>query len=327
MKLINLQTALAAILPIAFLFVSPIAAQECQCPLQAAKMAAKKHQMELMTVSTAAQEMDIVDTAVKAGAFKTLVAAVTAADLGEALKSKGPFTVFAPTDEAFAKLPKGTVETLLKPENKKQLIAILKYHVVKGKVMAGDVVKLTSAPSLQGSKINIKVVDGKVMLNEKTQVVKTDIGTSNGVIHVIDSVIMPPADIVDTAVSAKKFNTLVAAVKAAGLVETLKSEGPFTVFAPTDDAFAKIDGATLKSLLLPENKEKLTAILTYHVVPGRVAAADVVKLNSAKTVNGSEVSIKVENGTVMVDNAKVVATDIDCGNGIIHIIDSVIMPK
>ncbi|MCL4160454.1 UNVERIFIED_CONTAM: hypothetical protein GTU68_025592 [Idotea baltica] len=138
---------------------------------------------------------------------------------------------------------------------------------------------------------------------------------------------MPPADIVDTAVAAKKFTTLVAAVKAAGLVETLKGDGPFTVFAPTDEAFAKIDADTIKSLLKPENKAKLASILTYHVVSGRVAAADVVKLQSAKTVNGAEVTIKVVDGSVMIDGAKVVATDIDCGNGIIHIIDSVIMPK
>lgn len=135
-----------------------------------------------------------------------------------------------------------------------------------------------------------------------------------------------PADIVDTAVSAK-FNTLVAAVKAAGLVETLKSKGPFTVFAPTDEAFAKLPEETLKNLLKPENKEQLAAILTYHVVAGKVMAADVVKLTGAKTVNGQSVSIKVADGVVMVDGAKVTKTDIECGNGVIHIIDTVILPK
>jgi uncharacterized surface protein with fasciclin (FAS1) repeats len=134
-------------------------------------------------------------------------------------------------------------------------------------------------------------------------------------------------DIVDTAVSAGSFNTLVAAVKAGDLVETLKGEGPFTVFAPTDDAFAKLPKGTLEELLKPENKAKLQAILTYHVVPGKVMASDVLGLSSAKTVNGQDVSIKVENGSVMVDNAKVIKTDIVCSNGVIHVIDTVILPQ
>lgn len=133
-------------------------------------------------------------------------------------------------------------------------------------------------------------------------------------------------DIVDTAVSAKQFNTLVAAVKAAGLVETLKGEGPFTVFAPTDDAFAKLPEGTVESLLKPENKEKLIAVLTYHVVPGKVMAADVVKLTEAKTAQGSTVDIKVAKGKVMVDNANVIKTDIECSNGVVHVIDAVILP-
>jgi transforming growth factor-beta-induced protein len=134
-------------------------------------------------------------------------------------------------------------------------------------------------------------------------------------------------DIVDTAVGAGDFTTLVAAVKAAGLVETLKSEGPFTVFAPTDAAFAKLPAGTVESLLKPENKEKLVAILTYHVVPGKVMAADVVKLTEAKTVQGKSATVKVDGGTVMIDGAKVVKTDIPCTNGVIHVIDAVILPE
>lgn len=137
-----------------------------------------------------AAEKDIVDTAVGAGSFKTLVAAVKAAGLVETLKGEGPFTVFAPTDEAFAKLPKGTVEDLLKPENKKKLVAVLTYHVVPGKVMAKDVVGLKEAKTVQGSSAKITVADGKVKI-DAANVVKTDIVTSNGVIHVIDSVILP----------------------------------------------------------------------------------------------------------------------------------------
>ncbi|MCC5847438.1 MAG: fasciclin domain-containing protein [Verrucomicrobia bacterium] len=136
---------------------------------------------------------DIVDTAVAAGTFETLVAAVQAADLVDALKGEGPLTVFAPTDAAFAALPEGTVENLLKPENKEQLVAILTYHVVAGKVTAADVVELDSAETLQGSEIKISVEEGSVKINQAT-VVTADIMTSNGVIHVIDAVIMPPSE-------------------------------------------------------------------------------------------------------------------------------------
>ncbi|UCC68703.1 MAG: fasciclin domain-containing protein [Armatimonadota bacterium] len=136
-----------------------------------------------------------------------------------------------------------------------------------------------------------------------------------------------PKDIVDTAVAAGSFETLVAALQAAGLVEILKGEGPFTVFAPTDDAFSKLPEGTLEDLLKPENKEKLTSILTYHVVPGKVMAADVIGLESATTVNGQDVAIRSEGDTVMLDGARVVQTDIECSNGVIHVIDSVITPK
>ena len=134
-------------------------------------------------------------------------------------------------------------------------------------------------------------------------------------------------DIVDTAVAADGFSTLVAAVKAAGLVDTLKGKGPFTVFAPTDEAFAKLPKGTLESLLKPENKDKLAGILTYHVVAGKVLAADVVKLTEADTVQGSPVKIKVKDGKVMVNQANVVKTDIHCKNGVIHVLDAVILPN
>jgi uncharacterized surface protein with fasciclin (FAS1) repeats len=134
-------------------------------------------------------------------------------------------------------------------------------------------------------------------------------------------------DIVDTAVGAGDFKTLVTAVKAAGLVDTLKGKGPFTVFAPTDEAFAKLPKGTVESLLKPENKEKLQAVLKYHVVPGNVKAADVVKLKEAETAQGQAVKITVKDKKVMVDNANVVKTDIECSNGVIHVIDAVILPK
>lgn len=273
------------------------------------------------------EKKNIVETAVGAGSFKTLVAAVQAAGLVDTLSGKGPFTVFAPTDEAFAKLPEGTVETLLKPENKDKLVAILTYHVVPGKVMAKDV-KTMAAKTVNGQEAQLKVTDNGVYI-DNAKVVKTDIATSNGVIHVIDSVILPkeaPGTIVDVAVGAGKFNTLVAAVKAAGLVETLSGKGPFTVFAPTDEAFAKLPEGTVESLLKPENKDKLIAILTYHVVAGKVMSKDVTT-SQVKTVNGQELSVKVTDWGVKVDNAKVVAVDIPASNGVIHVINSVVLPK
>lgn len=149
--------------------------------------------MSLTVVALPAKAKDIVDTAVSAGQFKTLVAAVKAAGLVDTLKSKGPFTVFAPTDAAFAKLPAGTVESLLKPENKSKLAAILTYHVVPGKVMSGDIAgKKLSVATVQGGKVNVNAMTG-VMIND-AKVVSADIGTSNGVIHVIDKVILPPQE-------------------------------------------------------------------------------------------------------------------------------------
>jgi uncharacterized surface protein with fasciclin (FAS1) repeats len=279
----------------------------------------------LLTASPLAQysvaaEKDIVDTAVSAGSFKTLVAAVEAAGLVETLKSKGPFTVFAPTDDAFKKVPKDAIDALLKPENKDKLTAILTYHVVPGKVMAADVVKMKSAETVNGQMVSINAKGDTVMI-DNAKVIKTDIKASNGVIHVIDTVILPK-DIVDTAIAAGAFETLVAAVKAAGLVETLKGEGPFTVFAPTDDAFKKLPAGTVENLLKPENKDKLIAILTYHVIPGEVMSSDILKIGTAKTVNGQEISIGLN-----VDSAKVIKADIKCANGIIHVIDNVILPK
>ena len=137
----------------------------------------------------------------------------------------------------------------------------------------------------------------------------------------------PKKDIVDTAVGAGSFKTLVAAAKAAGLVDTLKGEGPFTVFAPTDEAFGKLSKCTLDSLLKPENKHKLAAILTYHVVPGKVKAKKAAKLDSAKTVNGAEITIKPSGKSLMINNAKVVKADIKTSNGIIHVIDTVLIPE
>lgn len=277
-------------------------------------------------ISSAAMAGDIVDTAVGAGSFKTLAAALGAADLVDTLKGDGPFTVFAPTDEAFAKLPKGTVETLLEPENKAALTGVLTYHVVPGKVLAKQVVGLKGAKTVNGQRVDIKV-DGSTVMVDGAKVVTTDIVCDNGVIHVIDSVILP-ADktIPETAKAAGKFKTLLAAVGAAGLADTLGTKGPFTVFAPTDDAFAKLPKGTVETLLKPENKQKLVDILKYHVVSGRVYSEDAVAAKSAKTLQGSPIGVSVSSAGAMINDSKLVATDMDSSNGVIHIIDSVLMP-
>ncbi|MCS6774126.1 MAG: fasciclin domain-containing protein [Anaerolineae bacterium] len=278
------------------------------------------------------QARDIVDTALAAGSFNTLASAVQAAGLVETLKGEGPFTVFAPNDDAFAKLDKATLDNLLKPENKDQLVAILTYHVVPGKLLAADVIKQTSLKTVQGEEITVKVEGNDVFVNN-AKVIATDVQASNGVIHVIDTVILPPSlaqpqekDIVDTAVAAGTFNTLVQAVQAAGLVETLKGEGPFTVFAPTDEAFAALGKETLDNLLKPENKDTLVAILTYHVVPGKLLAADVVKLTLTNTVQGEPISVQVVEGRVEINSARVLTADVAASNGVIHIIDEVLIP-
>jgi transforming growth factor-beta-induced protein len=270
---------------------------------------------------------NIVETAVAAGSFKTLAAALGAADLVDTLQGKGPFTVFAPTDAAFAKLPKGTVETLLKKENLATLTSILTYHVVAGDMHAKDVLKQTGLTTLNGQRAALRVDDtGKAFIGD-AQIVKTDIQCSNGVIHVIDTVIMPSSDdIVAVASNAGTFKTLLAAAKAAGLVETLQGKGPLTVLAPTDEAFAKLPEGTVAMLLKPENKAKLAAILTYHVVAGRAFAADVAKAKSIKSVQGGAITITASKGKVMANDATIVATDINASNGVVHVIDRVIMP-
>lgn len=269
---------------------------------------------------------DIVETAVKAGKFNTLAAALGAADLVDTLKGPGPFTVFAPTDEAFAKLPAGTVESLLKPENKGKLSSILTYHVVSGKVLAKQVVGLKGAKTVNGQRVDIKTVDATVMI-DGAKVETTDIQCDNGVIHVIDSVILPAdQNIPEVASAAGKFTTLLAAVKAAGLVDTLVGKGPFTVFAPTDEAFGKLPAGTVQELLKPENKQKLVDILTYHVVPGRVYSEDAVAAKTAKTVQGGAISISVGSEGAKINSSTLVMADLDASNGVIHVIDTVLMP-
>lgn len=277
------------------------------------------------TMQVNERQADIIDTAIAAGSFNTLAAALTEADLVGALKGKGPFTVFAPTDEAFAKLPKGTVENLLKPENRDQLINILTFHVVPGEYDAEHVLGAPGLNMLNGQRADIDANNGTI---DGASIIKTDIECSNGIIHVIDEVILPKTDsILETASSAGSFNTLAAAIEAAGLVDALSGEGPFTVFAPTDAAFAKLPAGTVENLLKPENLDTLRSILLYHVVEGRVYSDEAVDAKKAKTLQGDKVKIREYKGKVQVGNATVEAADIDASNGVIHVIDTVILPS
>jgi transforming growth factor-beta-induced protein len=288
------------------------------------------------TVAPAAALKDIVDTAVGAGSFKTLAAALTAADLVTTLKGTGPFTVFAPTDAAFAKIPKADLDAIL--ADKKKLTEILTYHVVQGAVPASTVVTLDgkSAKTVNGAEVKVSIVGGKVVLNGNVNVTQTDIKASNGIIHVIDTVLLPPAaapaavaggnTIIDVAAANGQFKTLLAAVDAAGLTATLKSAGPFTLFAPNDHAFAVLPQETIASLLKPENKKALTDILTYHVTPGSLTAAQVLASAELSTVNGKKSRIQLVNGRPFINGAAIKITDIRTSNGIIHVIDTVMLP-
>ncbi|MGB1252752.1 MAG: fasciclin domain-containing protein [Candidatus Promineifilaceae bacterium] len=294
----------------------------------------------------------IAEIATDAGGFETLLAALTAADLAGTFADAeaGPFTVFAPTDDAFAALPEGTLDTLLEDPTG-ALTDILTYHVVEGAVMAEDVVTLDAATMLNGGDITIEVVDGGVVLNGAINVVTTDLAASNGVIHVIDAVLLPPSDdameedammdeemmedesamlgtIAEVATEAGGFETLLTALTEAGLAETFADAeaGPFTVFAPTDEAFAALPEGTLDTLL-EDPSGALTNILTYHVVEGAVMAEDVVMLDAATTLNGTDISIAiVDDGVVLNETVNVIATDIETSNGVIHVIDAVLLP-
>ena len=248
------------------------------------------------------------------------MAAVIQAELLETLQGTGPFTVFAPTDQAFtdAGIDLASLST---PEGKQTLTDILLYHVVPAAVPASAVTECLSADAANGQPLSF-TVDGGVMVNE-ANVVLADVNTSNGIIHVIDKVLTPsntPNDIPRTAQCTGIHDTLVTAVIQGGLLETLQGEGPFTVFAPTDQAFADA-GIDLAAV----SQSDLADILTYHVVSGAVPASAVTDCMSADTVNGNPLSFTVDGG-VMVNGANVTLADVNTSNGVIHVIDKVLLP-
>ena len=269
---------------------------------------------------------DIVTIASEDPRFSTLVAAVKAADLVSTLQGSGPFTVFAPTNDAFAKLGADAINGLLK--NKDVLKNILLYHVVAGSAVTSTQASgLTEANMANSDTVKISVKDGALFVNN-AQVIIKDIKAANGIIHVLDTVLMPPEkpkSILEIAKSDGRFKTLTAALQAAQLDTTLQGPGPFTVFAPTDEAFAKLGAAAVNDLLA--DKAKLQYVLLYHVLSGKAVNSQVAStLSEATMANGAAVAISAMNGVLRINNATVIIKDIQAANGVIHVLDSVLLP-
>ena len=282
--------------------------------------------MSLVVLPATSQELDLIDLAKKEGQFSTLTKALQVADLVNTLKRKGPFTLFAPNDKAFEKLPEGNLNQLLQDTSK--LKEILLYHVVSGNVLANDVVKLKEAKTVSNQIIKIKVNADGVLLNDSSNVIRTDVLAKNGTIHIIDTVLMPRVKarktLVSVAKSAGLFTKLLESATKANLIATLESKGPFTLFAPTDEAFAKLPPDTLDSLL--QDIPQLTDLLLYHVVEGQFLSKKIVQLKEIKTMNQKKLAIQVKGNNVLVDNAKAIQTDVEAENGVIHFIDTVLIP-
>ena len=279
---------------------------------------------------------DIVGIASSDKRFSTLVTALKSADLVSPLQGPGPFTVFAPTNEAFAKLGPVTVNALL--ADKERLSKILLYHVVSGSAVDSLAAsQLTEAKMANGEKVKINLVGDILKINDATVIIK-DIRASNGIIHVIDSVLIPPVseqakepvpeapkDIVTIASSDPRFSTLVSALKAADLAATLSGAGPFTVFAPTNEAFAKLGQDAIQKLLA--DKAQLSNILLYHVIQGK--ELDSQKLSTLKTAemaNGGSTALSAMLGKLLINDSTIIVKDIKASNGIIHVIDTVLLP-
>jgi len=264
----------------------------------------------------------IPEEAEKLGA-KTLVNLVKEAGLAETLSGPGPFTVFAPTDKAFSLLPKDVLDKLM---NDKQLLKdVLTFHVLSGKVLSTDLKNDMTAETLfSNMKLRVNIY-GQTIAIDGSKVILADKECSNGVIHVIDHVLYPIPDknIVQLAAGTPDFSELVYAVTQAKLGETLEG-GPFTLFAPTNEAFAKLPPGAINDLL--KNQTALTAVLTYHVVPGTVYSIGLSDGQMVKTVEGKEVAVKIENESVMINDAKVTMANVPVTNGVIHVIDTVLLP-
>jgi len=288
----------------------------------------------ISAVANTANAQSIYEIASGNDSFTTLTAAVDAAGLDATLTGDGTFTIFAPTNDAFDALPAGTVDKLLQPEWIHHLTDVLLYHGLGSVVMSTDLTDGLSAETLNGESITINLDPAVIttVSNTTSNILVdaglVDIAADNGVIHAVDAVLLPTSatsSIVDLAVADPVFSTLVAAVTAADLVGALSGDGPFTLFAPTNDAFDALPEGTLDSLLLPENKNALADILTYHVVEGIVHSSAITSDVNVTALNGDDIMVTTTDG-VKVNGANVIATDVLANNGIIHVIDAVILP-
>ena len=276
-----------------------------------------------LPVSSADSNEDIPTNAAATGVHESLVAALAQAELVSTLEGPGPFTVFAPNDDAFAAAGIDLV-ALDTPEGKETLTDILLHHVYSGSVPASAVTDGMMAEMFNGDKVAF-TNDGTTVTVGGATVITADVIASNGIIHVIDKVLMPPSDIPTTAGNTGIHNTLVNAVVQANLLTTLSGDGPFTVFAPTDQAFTDA-GVDLTALDTPEGNQALANILQYHVISGEVPASGVTDCLSADAVNGQPLSFTVGDSGVMVNDANVITTDVITSNGLIHVIDKVLTP-
>jgi len=277
----------------------------------------------------------IVDLAVSTPDLSTLVTALTAGGLVKTLSAKGPFTVFAPTNEAFDKVPAAELARLLDPANLKDLDALLTYHVASGSVFAKDITNGEKIKTVEGQSVTAQIFMGNRIFINNAEVTTADIAASNGVVHIIDTVLSlpvpPPStkNIVELAIATPNLSTLVTALKAGNLVATLEGTGPFTVFAPTDEAFAKLPSLYRQLLLDPKNVKTLQKVLTYHVSAGAVLSKDIVDKEVIRTVEGQDVIAhvtKAHDDHIMINDAYVTTADVVASNGVIHIVDSVLMP-
>jgi len=266
----------------------------------------------------------MVDVLALDGRFSTLIAAVQAAGLAETLSSGGPFTLFAPTDEAFAALPSGTVESLI--TNLPALQNILLYHVLGEEVPVVKLLGKRSIETLQGETVSTSVKRASLFINQ-SRVINPNVNAPNGIIHVIDAVLLPPPpkpNLLELLKSDGRFNTLVTALEVAGLDSVVATNGTYTIFAPTDEAFAKVPVDALTNLLA--DKEALTAVLLYHVVSGDKSAHQLLRQRKVETLQGNDVVVYHARGGVYVNKSKVIAADLTASNGRLHGIDAVLFP-
>jgi transforming growth factor-beta-induced protein len=279
--------------------------------------------MSIFMAMTAQSQTTVVDIIVNSNVHESLEAAVIAAKLDGALSGDGPFTVFAPTDAAFAALGQATIDALF-ADAEGALAEILKYHVISGKIMAGDLSDGQIATMLEGTDAFISLFDAKAYINQ-AMITVTDIEADNGVVHVIDAVITQPTSIVDIVVNSPRHETLETAVIAAGLAGALSAEGTFTLFAPTDAAFAALGTETINALLA-DAEGALAEILKYHVVGATAFSGNLSNGDKFTTLEGSEIEVTIDNGNVFINGAQVIFADYKAPNGVVHVIDAVITP-